>query len=704
MSYRRLSLHAHRFAIELQWLIGLAFIAIGIVLAISGMANALTAIALCLGFILLGYGFARHQLIKPLNETTQALGNETKERIQVEAKLLIVEQQLSNMTEHSLQGITIIKQGRILYANSSYCVMTGYQPEELLNVSIEKYFSSLHADDIEKVITLHQKHSQGVWDTRTYQFRLKRKDGHLIWLIAHDSPFEYEGSSAILTTYVDITQQKSLEEALTESEKRYRSLLEASSDAIFIMDGDQFTDCNRKAIDILACTREQIIGQSPYRFSPSQQPDGKISRDKAREKIQQAFDGASLSFEWLHCRYDGTPFNAYVTLSKIDLNDHPSLLAIVRDISERKYAESQNKLQLERLRALHRIDIAVSSSMDLNVILNVLLDQLMGQLGVDAADVLLLNQHLRTLEYTAGRGFRHTRAIRPTLRIGEGYAGQAALERRIIHVPTLAHRETLVKTNLLNNRENFNAYVAAPLIAKGQVKGVLEVFHRVELSPDPEWFAFLETLSGVAAIAIDNLTLFNDLQRSNMELSLAYDATIEGWSRALDLRDKETEGHTQRVTEMTIQLARRMGIAENDYVHIRWGSLLHDIGKMGVPDEILLKPGPLTDEEWLIMRKHPVYAFEMLSPIAFLHKALDIPYCHHEKWDGSGYPRGLRENHIPLTARIFSIVDIWDALGSNRPYRQAWPVNKILDHIKSLSGTHFDPQVVEVFLNMINSS
>ena len=430
---------------------------------------------------------------------------------------------------------------------------------------------------------------------------------------------------------------------------------------------------------------------------------GETHATKPKKRSNRPSTEGNLSFEWLHCRYDGTPFNADVTLSRIDLNAHPSLLAIVRDTSERKLAESQIKLQLEQLRALHRIDIAVSSSMDLNVILNVLLDQLIGQLGVDAADVLLLNQHLRTLEYTAGRGFRHTKAARPPLRIGEAFAGQSALERRIIHVPAITHKETLIKTNLLNNRENFYSYVAAPLIAKGQVKGVLEVFHRAELSPDAEWFSFIETLAGVAAIAIDNLTLFNDLQRSNMELSLAYDATIEGWSRALDLRDKETEGHTQRVTEMTLQLARRMGIAENDYVHIRWGSLLHDIGKMGVPDEILLKPGPLTEEEWEIMRKHPVYAYEMLSPISFLHKALDIPYCHHEKWDGSGYPRGLRENHIPLIARIFAIVDIWDALGSNRPYRQAWPVEKILDHVKSLSGTHFDPQVVEVFLNMVNS-
>ena len=192
------------------------------------------------------------------------------------------------------------------------------------------------------------------------------------------------------------------------------------------------------------------------------------------------------------------------------------------------------------------------------------------------------------------------------------------------------------------------------------------------------------------------------LERAHVDLTESYDKTIEGWSRALELRDKETEGHTQRVTEMTMRLAQAMRLSEAELIHIRRGALLHDIGKMGVPDSVLLKPGPLTDTEWKIMRQHPVYAYEMLSPIPYLQPALDIPYCHHEKWDGSGYPRGLKGEKIPLAARIFSVVDVWDALRSDRPYRAAWPEDKVLAHIQQDAGFHFDPQVTQVFLGMKN--
>jgi putative nucleotidyltransferase with HDIG domain len=235
----------------------------------------------------------------------------------------------------------------------------------------------------------------------------------------------------------------------------------------------------------------------------------------------------------------------------------------------------------------------------------------------------------------------------------------------------------------------------------GEVKGVLEVFHRSPLEPDNEWFNFLDALGRQAALAIENVTLFESLQRSNSELSLAYDATIQGWSHALDLRDKETEGHTQRVTELTLKLAKTFGLSEEEIVQVRWGALLHDIGKMGVPDEVLLKPGPLSEDEWVLMRKHPVYAFEMLSPIRYLRKALDIPYCHHEKWDGTGYPQGLKGNQIPLVARIFAVVDVYDALRSNRPYRPAWTEEKALEYIKASSGTFFDPRVVDVLLDSL---
>ena len=217
-----------------------------------------------------------------------------------------------------------------------------------------------------------------------------------------------------------------------------------------------------------------------------------------------------------------------------------------------------------------------------------------------------------------------------------------------------------------------------------------------------KWFDFLESLTVQAAIAIDNASLFDELQHSNAELNLAYDTTIEGWSRALDLRDEGTEGHTERVTDMTEQLARAMGVEESQIVHIHRGALLHDMGKMGIPDSILLKRDALSREEWDIMRRHPLYAYEMLSPIIYLRKALDIPYCHHEKWDGTGYPRGLKGDQIPLAARIFAVVDVWDATTSDRPYRQAWTEEQTREYLLTQSGKHFDPQIIPVFLSILD--
>jgi putative two-component system response regulator len=188
-----------------------------------------------------------------------------------------------------------------------------------------------------------------------------------------------------------------------------------------------------------------------------------------------------------------------------------------------------------------------------------------------------------------------------------------------------------------------------------------------------------------------------NLEQVHLQLLAAYDATIEGWSRAMDLRDKETEGHTQRVTLLSEKLARLAGISEVGLIFFRRGALLHDIGKLGVPDAILLKPDKLTPAEWDIMRQHPQYAYDMIHPIEYLRPALDIPYCHHEKWDGSGYPRGLKGEEIPLAARIFAIIDVWDALTSDRPYRPAWDEEKTWEYINEQSGKHFDPHIVELF-------
>jgi putative nucleotidyltransferase with HDIG domain len=368
---------------------------------------------------------------------------------------------------------------------------------------------------------------------------------------------------------------------------------------------------------------------------------------------------------------------------------------------QRMRLHEQTVRQLERLDALRAIDLAISSARDLKVTLNIVLSQVISQLEVDAASILLINPGSGRLEFVAGQGFYSGNIEASNTRIGEGYAGRAVLERHTVQVKNLKdENEKFTRRELLAD-EGFISYFGVPLIGKGQVRGVLEIFHRSELNPNQEWLSFLETLGGQTAIAIENAILFQDLQRSNFDLAMAYDATIEGWSHALDLRDKDTEGHTLRVTEMALKLARALGVEEDQLIHIRRGGLLHDIGKMAVPDNILLKPEPLTDEEWQIMRQHPQLAYDWLVGISFLKYALEIPYYHHEKWNGTGYPHGLKGELIPLSARIFAVADVWDALTNDRPYRKAWPHSKAFEYMREKSGIYFDPEIIEVFLSRI---
>jgi HD-GYP domain-containing protein (c-di-GMP phosphodiesterase class II) len=331
--------------------------------------------------------------------------------------------------------------------------------------------------------------------------------------------------------------------------------------------------------------------------------------------------------------------------------------------------------------------------------LSVVAEQAAAQLDADAAAILLHNPRTHMLEFAAGHGFRTRVVEQSRVRLGDGVAGEAALSRRTRSAPDLAADSSGFARALQASGEAFVSHYAAPLIAKGKIKGVLEVFYREHAALDAEWLEFLETLAVQAAIAIDNASLFADLQRSNADLALAYDATIEGWATALELRDRDTRGHTLRVTEQTLDLAQAVGMRDEQIVHLRRGALLHDIGKLGVPDAILHKPTPLTDDEWRVMRRHPQLAYDMLTPIVYLRPALDIPYCHHEKWDGTGYPRGLAGDNIPLAARVFAVADVWDALTNDRPYRAAWPAAQALEYIEAQAGSHFDPQVTAVFLN-----
>jgi HD-GYP domain-containing protein (c-di-GMP phosphodiesterase class II) len=234
-------------------------------------------------------------------------------------------------------------------------------------------------------------------------------------------------------------------------------------------------------------------------------------------------------------------------------------------------------------------------------------------------------------------------------------------------------------------------------VAKGQVKGVLEILHRSPLHPDEDWKNFLEMLASQAAIAIDSLEDFEKIQMLNLELVLAYETTLEGLGRALDYRQKEAEGHTQRVTEMALSLAMAVGINDKDQVNVRRGALLHDIGMLSNPESILLKSEALSEEERNVLRQHPHFARTWLAHATYLRSSLDIPCSHHEQWDGNGYPDHLKGENIPLAARLFAVVHMWDVLQSDRPYRKAWPREKVVQYLWEQSGVLFDPTAVKAF-------
>jgi len=529
---------------------------------------------------------------------------------------------------------------------------------------------------------------------------LSHRDGRTLPVEISLSMIEVGGRRVLMSILRDISEHLEAERRLLQERERARQYLDVAGVMLLVLETDgRVSLINRKGAQMLGFTEEEIIGRNwfddfiPDRLRGSVRTvftrlmAGEITPVEHHENPVLTRDGTERLVAWNN------------TLIRDEGGRIIAALSSGEDITERALAQEQARSRLEHLAALHEIDLVISASLDLRVTLAQLLDHIAEQFHVDAADVLLLNRHTQTLEYAAGRGFRAGGIKDSRLKLGEGIAGIAALERRSIRIPDLLDPASgFVRAPLLEG-EGFVAYYVVPLMAKGRVQGVLEALHRSPLSLDEEQQGFLEALAAQAAIAIDNATLFEDLQRSHSAITLAYDATLEGWAHALDLRDRVTERHTERVTEMTVRLARALDMSEENLVHLRRGSLLHDIGKIGIPDTILRKAGPLTPEEWETMRRHPRLAFEMLQPIAYLRPALDIPYCHHEHWDGTGYPRGLKGEQIPLAARIFALADIWDALhAADRPYRASISREETCDQIRSLAGTQLDPAVVEVFL------
>ena len=513
---------------------------------------------------------------------------------------------------------------------------------------------------------------------------------------------------SLLHHYLDL--QRKTNALAIENEERLRLALLAAKQGIF--------DTNFQTGEIrVNDTYATMLGFDPATFKETREnwlerthpddrePLAEFDRDLAEGKLRShrmefRFKTTSGDWKWI------------LSTGKIvewDEQGRPlRMLGTHTDITEMKKAsleisrllvESQRRL--ERIETLRAIDVAISSNYDLKQTLDVILKETITHLQVDAAAVLLHQEEGHIFKHADSLGFQ-TDYIQKTRENQDGVV--AAQHDKWGEVVDLALVEPTGFDPLfvrMMQEENFQQYYAISLTSKGKLIGALELFIRQPFEVDDEWRNFFKTLAGQAGVAIENAQLVNGLQIANLELLQAYDATIAGWSMAMDFRDKETEGHTQRVTEMTLALARLLGMPEDQMEHIRRGALLHDIGKMGIPDAILLKPGLLTDEERAIMQTHPKMAYDMLKSIEFLRPALEIPHLHHEKWDGTGYPYGLKGEEIPLPARLFAVIDVFDALTSDRPYRPAWPKEKTLAYLQEQSGKHFDPEVVKQFLSII---
>ncbi len=370
-----------------------------------------------------------------------------------------------------------------------------------------------------------------------------------------------------------------------------------------------------------------------------------------------------------------------------------SLLVLEQSVND------QLKLKQSQLRALMSVGQVINSSLGLRRVLEEVMDSLISLMRAERG-FLMLREPNGELAVRIARGIAHVNLEEEAFKVSRSVV-RKVVETNAPVLTTNAQADPRFDAQMSVAAYQLRSILCVPLKLKEELIGVLYVDNRAHAGIFKENdLDLISAFADQAAVAIDSARLFEDLQASHRELEKAYQATLEGWVRALDMRDKETEGHTQRVTILTHRLARSMGVGDAELVHITRGALLHDIGKMAIPDGILLKPGQLTEHERELIKKHPTYAYEMLSPIDFLAPAIHIPYCHHEKWDGTGYPRGLKQYEIPFAARIFPVIDVWDALTSDRPYRKAMPGAEVRRLIQADSGKHFDPLVVEAFMDL----
>ena len=576
--------------------------------------------------------------------------------------------------------------GRFLYVNDAACQSLGYTREELLELHVfDVNPRATHERWVGLVEQLKQEPNIVVQSVH------RRKDGGEFPVEVSSVCFKFGDQEFINGFAKDITERKQAEARIQLSEKKYHDLFQVNKDGISIFMLDEkmrpgkFVEMNTAVYKMLGYSADQLLGQLPGVIEPD------ASEAQLQIRTAELERRGTVDFETVLRDIDGRPVYVDVTSQLIQYESLPAVMNILRDITERKHHEME-------LRVIATLSAALRMARSRVEMLPVIGEQILRLLRSDAITIEMIDPVTGDSIVEAAYGL-----WQPML----GYWQERGTGLNAIIGQTL--RPYLTK-NLDRGRDKPNpAWASAgirgaagvPLVAQEKLIGFIWIGHKKEIS-DTE-FRLFAAIADIAANALHRSSLHEQALTAANNLTMAYETTLEAWARALELRDQETEEHSQRVREMTVELARAYGIGDGEMVHLRRGAILHDIGKIGIPDAILRKPGSLDTDEWVVMRAHPQIAYELLAPIEHLHPALDIPYCHHEKWDGSGYPRGLKHEQIPLAARLFAVVDVWDALRSDRPYRSMWSVEDTSAFIQSQSGHHFDPQIVALFLGLIGS-